>query len=195
MPRHPSKQTPARTLPGVPAALRAALSRLKKAELVEVLLDLAQANRGVLRHLTDRIDVAATAEELVAATRQAITDATTFDKRDINHNFAYDYAAYGEVKRNLGRLIAGGQLRLALQLAQELMQHGSHQVEMSDEGLMTEEIEDCLSVVVQELQQGKLPADEVHTWCESMMANDRVGFIAREALESLRKQSQPPAAR
>ena len=47
-----------------------------------------------------------TADELVAATRQAIADATDFDERDINRNFDYDYEAYSEVKRNLGRLIA-----------------------------------------------------------------------------------------
>jgi hypothetical protein len=119
--RQPKKVAPAQKRPEPLAALRQALCRRKKAELVEVLLELAQADRGVLRHLMARWDVAATADELVAATRQAIADATYFDKRDINRNFAYDYQAYGEVKRNLGRLIAGGELRLAMALALELM--------------------------------------------------------------------------
>lgn len=44
-------------------------------------------------------------QELAAATRQAIVDATDFNERDINRNFDYDYEAYGEVKRNLSRLI------------------------------------------------------------------------------------------
>src|SRR5262249_34133357 len=88
-------------------------------------------------------------EELVAATRQAIADATDFDKRDINRNFDYDYEAYSEVKRNLGRLIGSGQLRLAMPLALELMKRGSYQVERSDEGPMTEDIEDCLNVVLE----------------------------------------------
>jgi hypothetical protein len=162
---------------------------------VEVLLELAQTDRGVLRHLMARLDVAATADELVAATRQAIADATHFDKRDINRNFAYDYQAYSEVKRNLGRLIAGGELRLAMTLALELMKQGSYQVEMSDEGLMTEDIEDCLRVVVQELRQGKLPAEEVLAWCAAMLAQDRVGFIARESLQSLRNRVQATAGR
>jgi hypothetical protein len=91
--------------------------------------------------------VATTPDELVAATRQAIEDAAS-DARDINRNFDYDYEAYGEVKRKLGRLVASGQLRLAMQLALELMKRGSHQVGMSDEGLMAEDIEDCLSVVI-----------------------------------------------
>jgi uncharacterized Zn finger protein len=193
--RQPKKVVPARKQPESLAALRQALSGRKKAELVEVLLELAQADRGVRRHLMARLDVAVTADELVAATRQAIADATYFDKRDINRNFAYDYQAYGEVKRNLGRLIAGGELRLAMRLALELMKQGSYQVEMSDEGLMTGDIEDCLSVVFKELKQGNLPADEGIAWCAAMLAQDRVGFIAREPLESLKTQYQSGAAR
>src|ERR1700741_2700096 len=88
------------------APLRQARWLRKKAELVDVLIEMAEADRGVLRQLMARFDVSAAPAELVAATRQAIADATVFDERDINHNFAYDYEAYGEVKRNLGRLIA-----------------------------------------------------------------------------------------
>ena len=193
MPRRqpkPRKAVPARKQPGPTAELRQALTRRKKAELVDVLLELAQADRGVLRQLTARFDVAAAPDELVAATRQAIADATDFDERDINRNFDYDYEAYSEVKRNLGRLIDSGQLRLAMQLALELMKQGSYQVEMSDEGLMTEDIEDCLSVVLEALKKCDLPAAEVIAWCSAMLENDRVGFIARRPTEVLRTQWQ-----
>jgi hypothetical protein len=80
--------------------------------LVDTLLELARADRGVLRQLAARFDVATAPNELVAATQQTIADATAFDERDINQNFAYDYEAYGEVKRNLGRLIDAGQRRV-----------------------------------------------------------------------------------
>src|SRR6516162_11478155 len=125
--RKPKKAAPARKQPESMAELRQALSRQRKAELVEVLLELAQADRGVLRQLTARFDVAAAPDELVAATHQAIANATAFDERDINRNFAYDYEAYGEVKRNLGRLIGSGQLQPAMRLALELMKQGSYQ--------------------------------------------------------------------
>ena len=98
-----------------------------------------------------RFNVAVPPEELVIQTRQAINDATAFDKRNANRNFDYDSEAYTEVKRNLGCLIASGQLLLAMQLALELMESGGYQVEMSDEGLMPEDIEDCLSVVIQSM--------------------------------------------
>jgi hypothetical protein len=104
--------------------------RRSKAEPVDVLLELAQADRAVLRQLTARLAVAAPADKLVTATRQAIADATDFDARDSNRNFDDDYEAYREVKRNLARLIDAGQLHLAMQL--------------SDEGMMTEDIEGYL---------------------------------------------------
>jgi len=73
-----------------------------------------------------------------------------------------------------------------MQLAQELMKRGSYQVEMSDEGLMTEDIEDCLRVVLKTLERCDLPAAEIIAWCSAMLDNDRVGFISREPLQSLR---------
>ncbi len=158
-------------------------------------MELAEADRGLLRQLTARFEVAAAPEDLVAATRQAITDATRFDKRDMNRNFSYDHHAYGEVKRNLGRLIESGQLRQTLPLALELMRQGSEQVEMSDEGLMTEEIEGCLNVVLKALGKSDLPAAEVIAWCTAMLEADRVGFIASEPLQSLRNHFQTKAAR
>src|SRR5215468_5393032 len=184
--REPKKAAPAGKRPESMAQLRRALSRRKKAELVDTLLELAQADRGVLRQLTARFDVAAAPDELVAATYQAIADATTFDRRDINRNFAYDYEAYQAVKRNLGRLIDAGQLRPAMQLALGLMKQGSYQVEMSDEGLTAQDIEGCLDVVVKAVETSDLPANEVIAWCSAMRDNDRVGFIAEKSLQSLR---------
>jgi hypothetical protein len=189
------KPVPRRKQPGPAAELRQALTRRTKTELVDVLMELAQGDRGILRQLTARFDVATAPAELVAATRQAIADATDFDERDINRNFDYDYEAYSEVKRNLDRLIGSGQLRLAMPLALELMKRGSYQVEMSDEGLMTEDIEDCLSAVIEAVTKCDLLADEVIAWCSAMLDNDRVGFIAREPLQSLRNQFPTRAAR
>lgn len=191
----PKKVAPTSKRPESMAQLRRALCRRKKAELVDSLVELAQADRGVLRQLTDWFDVAAAGDELVAATHQAIADATAFDERDSNHNFVYDYEAYQEVKRNLGRMIDAGQLWQAMQLALELMKQGSYQVEMSDEGLMTQDIEDCLTVVLKALAKCELPANEVIAWCSAMLDNDRVGFIARASLQALRTQAQAAAGR
>ena len=99
------------------------------------------------------------------------------------------------MKRNLARLIDAGQLHLAMQFALELMKRGSYQVEMSDEGMMTEDIESCLEVVITALKKSDLPAADALTWCSAMTANDRVGFIAEKQLQSLRSHFQAAAAR
>jgi uncharacterized Zn finger protein len=124
-----------------------------------------------------------------------MTQTTKVAPRTVNRNFAYDDEAYHEVKRNLGRLIDAGQLRPAMQLALGLMKQGSYQVEMSDEGLMAQDIEDCLSVVPKALEKCDLPANEVIAWCSAMLDNDRVGFIAREPLQALQKHAQAASGR
>ena len=172
------------------ANLRKSLASQSKAELVKVLLELAEADRKVLRQLTSQFEVAAAPKELIAATRQAITDATDFDEREINYNFDYDYAAYETVKRNFAKLIALDDVRTAMELALGLMKQGSHQVEMSDEGLMTDDIEDCLNVVIQALKKSDLPPKEIVAWCSAMIANDSVGFIANDELQALQKRFQ-----
>jgi hypothetical protein len=161
------------------------LAKRTKKELIDVLVELARDDRNVLRQLDARFELEAPRRELVVATRQAIADATDFDERDINRNFSYDDAAYDAVKRNLSRLVGLGQLRLAMELSLELMDQGSYQVEMSDEGLMTDDIEECLKVVIQALRKCDLPASELMAWCRGMLKKDRVGFICKEQLKAL----------
>lgn len=55
---------------------------------------------------------------------------------------------------------------------------------------MTHDNEDCLSVVLKALKKCDLPADEVIAWCSTMLDSDRVKFIAREPIQSLRDHFQ-----
>jgi hypothetical protein len=158
--------------------------------LIDFLAEFASEDRSLLRRLTSEIGLESPPDEIEAATRRAIADATYFDKRDINRSFHYDYNAYAEVKRNLSRLIDLGELRLAMGLSLELMKRGSYQVEMSDEGLMTDDIKECLSVVVQGVRDSALPPDEVFAWCAAMSKSDGVGYIYDKELAALRKQCE-----
>jgi hypothetical protein len=101
--------------------------------------ELAQAECDFLRPLIARVDVALPGDERGTATGPAIAAATAFP-RDSNRNFADDYEAYGEVKRNLGRRVAVGQGRLAMPLALELVERGRPPVSRRDEGRMTADI-------------------------------------------------------
>jgi len=77
-----------------------------------------------------------------------------------------------------------------MQLSLELMRLGSRQVEMSDEGMMTDEIAACLKVVIASLKKSDLPKAQVVKWCGDMSKNDCVGFICDSELSSLQKASQ-----
>lgn len=168
--------------------LRKTLAKRTKDELLNVLVDMAGEDRTVFRRLAARFSLQAPPKELMIMTRQAIADATAFDRRRINYNFDYDHDAYEEVERNLRRLVEEGHLRPAMELSLELMDKGSYQVEMSDEGLMTDEIEECLGAVLGALQKCDLPTAEVAAWCGQMITRDRVGFICDQELRALQQR-------
>ncbi|MEO8497235.1 MAG: hypothetical protein ABI614_19355 [Planctomycetota bacterium] len=169
-------------------SLRKALAKQTKAQLIEALMLLARNDRQVVRQLEVEFDLQASVDQLMSATRQAIADATAFDERRINHNFDYDSQAYGSIQRNLGLLVKAGNHKQAMDLSLELIRQGSYQVEMSDEGMMREDIEGCLQVVTKALKRSDVPAADIVTWCDAMTREDRVGFIWDSELASLRNQ-------
>jgi len=177
----------------VVSRLHQALAKRRKDELIDVLVEWAKEDRRLLRRLAEQFHLESPPQELAAATQQAIADATDFDERDINRNFDYDSAAYTEVQRNLGRLIDMGELRLAMELSLELMKQGSYQVEMSDEGMMTYDIEECLQVVVKALRKCDLPPEDIIAWCKAMSKADRVKCVYSRELDALRKHAEASA--
>jgi hypothetical protein len=186
MPRPRSKKRKPPPKKAAPAnRLNAAIAKLTKSELVELVLEMARADPGVRQTLERRFPLEVSSRNLVAETVAAIAAATDFDQRELNRNFDYDDEAYRIVKRNLGRLVAAGCLREAMGLSLELMSQGSYQVEASDEGLMTDEIEGCLRIVIEALRISDLPAQEVNDWCRAIVRKDRVGFICRTELQAL----------
>jgi len=175
--------------------LQAALMKQKKADLVEFCLQLARKDTALLRQFMSTFQVSTPRKDLVATIRRAIVEATEYDDRDLNRNFYYNSEAYEDVQINLGRLIQNGEHCAAMELALELMEQGSEQVEASDEGLMTEDIEHCLSVVILALPNSdRLPRD-ILAWCKAMREADQVGFISEAALESLRKKMEARASK
>jgi len=83
-------------------------------------------------------------------------------------------------------------MHLAMELSLELMDWGSYQVEMSDEGLMTDDIEACFRPVLKALHACELPAAEVIAWCATVLKADCVGFICDQKLRTLRQRFEAP---
>ncbi len=171
--------------------LRTALRKRTKEELIDLVLEWADGSRATQRELESRFGVEALDSELVAQTRQAIADATDFDERDINRNFPYDYGAYQTVVRNFRRMVKAGQLEPAMELALDLMRRGSYQVEMSDEGMMTEDVEGCLRVVLRGVPESDLPPARVASWCDTLRTSDRTGCLLTKEIDALKHQLHP----
>ena len=74
-------------------------------------------------------------------------------------------------------------LEEAKSLALDLMKEGSYQVECSDEGLMTDEIVECLTPVIRAV--GKAGGAAAVEWAKKMISADRGGFICDEELKKL----------
>jgi hypothetical protein len=86
----PQRKKKAASVPKTTASadrLARALAKLKKAELIDVIVEIARADRGIMRQLEMQFGVEAPPKELIAETRQAIVDATDFDEREINYNY------------------------------------------------------------------------------------------------------------
>lgn len=167
--------------------LRGILADQSTDDLIQMIVELADNDTRALRQVQQRFKVedSMSLEELVAATRVAISDATDVDMQSLNHNFEYDYAAYETVARNFKKLVTLGHWEQVMELSVELMHKGSYQVECSDEGLMTDDIQECLLPVINAVRKSGLKSPDIFHWTNLMLAIDRVGFICRNELLAL----------
>jgi hypothetical protein len=163
------------------------LHKRTKAELVAMILAIAKEHAVVARELEDRLTIEKPADLFVADVSSAIDRATDFDERMMNHNFDVDWQAYADVRKGLAQLAELGRLADAKSLALKLMKKGSYQVECSDEGLMTDDISECLKPVIRAVKSAG--GDVAVKWAGDMQAADRVGFICEEELAELRGRS------
>lgn len=163
------------------------LHKRTKAELVAMILVIAKEHAVVARELECRLNVEKPVGLLVADVSSAIDHATDFDKRMMNHDFDVDWQAYADVQKGLSQLVGLGHLAEAKSLALKLMKDGSNQVKCSGEGLMTDDIRECLEPVIQAVKAAG--GVEASKWAGDMQKADRVGFICDNELAALRGKS------
>jgi len=164
-----------------------ALRKQAKADLIAMILAIATEHDAVARELEDRLNVEKPADLLVADLSSAIDRATDFDRRLLNRNFDVDWRAYADVQKGLSLLVKQGRLAEAKSLALKLMKAGSHQVECSDEGLMSDDICECLKPVIDAVKAAG--GAEAAQWARAMQAADSVGFLCDQELAKLRGKS------
>lgn len=164
-----------------------ALRTRTKADLIAMILALAKEHPVVARELERRLNIEKPVELLVADVSSAIDRATDFDECMMNYNFDVDWQAYDDVRKGLSLLVKLGRLAEAKSLALKLMKDGSYQVECSDEGMMSDDICECLKPVIQAVKAAG--GVEAAKWAGEMQEADRVGFICDQELAVLRGRS------
>ena len=60
-------------------------------------------------------------------------------------------------------------------------------MEMSDEGLMFDDVEECVHVVIKGLKKADLPKETIQTWAKQMQRADRIDCICDKELGVLAK--------
>jgi hypothetical protein len=161
--------------------LRRALKRTKKAELVEIMLRIAQEQQASAWLLENEISLDKPVDLLVHDIGSAIDIATKVDELRLNYNFDYDWQAYKAVRRGLLQLIHRNAIEEVKSLALRLINRGSYQMECSDEGLMQEEIEECLRPVIAVVAN----SPESREWALKMLQYDRVRCLCEQELNQL----------
>lgn len=151
-------------------SIRSALSKCKKADLIDFLVEFSSQHLEVRRELESLLKVEKPVSLEVNDVESAIALATDCDGRRMNCNFDYDDESYEAVEKGLKTLVEHGELEEAKRLSIELMKRGSYQVSCSDEGLMTYEIEDCLKPVIKTVKRAG--GEQAKQWAAEMIGAD-----------------------
>lgn len=158
-----------------------ALRTQRKDSLVQILTKLCDQNIHARWIIEAELAMTKPVEMVLHDLREAIHLATHIDEKRVNHNFAFDWYAYAEVKRLMEMLIALSAITEAMEIAVYYMGLASRQIEHSDEGMMLEEVEAGLQPILEALENH----DETQrsTWALRMQSADQVGFVCHEKLE------------
>ena len=161
--------------------LRKALKKVKKADLVEMTLRAAKHNKETEWLLEKKFGLEKPVDLIVHDIGVAIDRATKVNERELNYNFSFDWDAYDAVRHGLSELIRKDAIAEAKRLALDLMRKGSYQIECSDEGLMQDQIEACLRVVIEAVKE----SPDTREWAQEMIRADCVGFVCERELAAL----------
>lgn len=149
--------------------------------MVELTLQLAEGQMASQWTLEKELNLDKPVDLLVHDIESAIEIATQVDELQLNHNFDYDWRAYEAVHWGLEQLIAKDAIEEAKALSLSLAKKGSYQMTCSDEGLMQEDIENCLRAVISAVTDSPDAAE----WAWKMRLNDSSGFLCEEELREL----------
>ena len=159
------------------ASLRPYLEEQTKAELVALVIELADAHDPVRQLLADRRDLAAgQTQKILQMIRREIhaLEESLWDE----YNDRDPAANVGRLKAALKGLVAAGQADAVVRLGPELLDAGSRALEHDSEGESDAAFADCFEVLFQALDTASLsPADQIE-WAIDMEQADGYSLCA-----------------
>ena len=159
------------------ASLRPYLEEQTKAELVALVIELADAHDAVRQLLADRRNLASgQTQKILQMIRREVhaLEESLWDE----YNYRDPAANVGRLKAALKGLVAAGQADAAVRLGPELLDAGSRALEHDDEGESDAAFADCFEVLFQALNTASLsPADQIE-WAIDMEQADGYSLCA-----------------
>ena len=160
---------------GRPTAIHTFLEQHTREQLIALLDELAQRYPEVRQTLQDRSDLTVgKGTELVRTVRRELASLRAASQR--YDDWDDDEASGPEltrVRERLETLLARGHVDDVIDLGEELLEVGSHQVEMShDEGELAEDLTACMHVVFRALVQSSRPLAERMLWAVDAALQD-----------------------
>lgn len=165
-----------------------------KAQLIELIYDLAGQYPEIARDLSDRQQLASgNTETLVTRLRKEIRDLGNepgWRNYWNNEGYTPDYAG---IRKKLETLLKSGHTDEVLTLGRELVTTGTRQMEEShDEGETAMEIASCMPVVVEALDRSPLEAADKLTWALDAVLEDQYELC--DAFGEYLFRQHPPTA-
>ena len=157
-------------------AVRQFLKAMPKEALIDRVLRMAERDEDLWKELRDECQyepVADSPKELIRWAETAIAEATAP---------GLEYGGdYEQVKKYFRKLLDGGQVDAVVKLGETLLEQANHQMEMSDESLMYDDVAACMGVVFTALERSSLSPSERMKWVWTISRHDGLGVCDKPA--------------
>jgi len=160
------------------ASLKAFLKNKTKAQLTDMVMELAQRHASVREDLRDRLQLAdGSVNSMVKAIRKDIhylgQEPVMYDYWHDEHDEA-DGPDFSRIEERLESLLSGGYYDEVISLGKDLLEAGTEQVEMyHDDGFVSEQIAECMAVVFRALPGTSLEPAEQMAWAVDVELADQ----------------------
>jgi uncharacterized Zn finger protein len=178
--------------PGLPEPVRLEvepfLQDKSKAQLVELLLELAEQHSDIAQDLMDRQEiVSGSTKKLIARLRKEMREvgaAPGWQRHWSDEGYTPDYSG---IRRQLSALLEAGHADEVLALGKELVTVGTRQAEESDdEGETADQVASCMPIIVEALDRSSLSPAAKLAWAVGAVlkdpfeiCSDFVGYLDR----------------